>query len=154
VAVACVYCGFHAHKEQAASVVLAALLKQLVGVEPMPGVITQAFERAKKEVDCRTLRLSQIRVMLIKSLALMRRGFFCIDALDQFPVKYRPELWESLQHVIRGCSNIRLFITGRPHIRGEVDKYFPGYPNVTAIKPTERDIRSDPMTGSTGYCLM
>jgi len=107
--------------------VAATLLKQLVaGVEPMPEVITKAFDQAKKGVDGRTLCLPQIRAMLIKSLALMRRGFICIDTLDEFPAKHRPELWECLQHVIRECSNIRLFITGRPHIRAEVRKYFPG----------------------------
>ena len=117
VAVACVYCDFHAHKEQSAASVLAALLKQLVaGVEPIPEVIREAFERAKGVVDGRTLRLPEIRAMLIKSLASLRRGYICIDAFDEFPTKKRPELWESLQHVVRECPNIRLFITGRPHI--------------------------------------
>jgi len=141
VAVACVYCDFHTHKEQSATGVFAALLKQLVaGVEPMPQGIKEAFERAKKVADGRTLRLSEIHAMLVKSLSSLQRGFICIDALDEFPTKNRPELWESLQHVIRECPNIRLFITGRPHIRGEVEGYFPGYPDLTPIKPTEEDI--------------
>ena len=142
VVVACVYCDFHAHKEQSAAGVLAALLKQLVtGVEPIPQEITEAFERAKKEVGGRGLRLPKIRAMLVKSLSSLRRGFICIDALDEFPTKNRPELWDSLQHIIRECPNTRLFITGRPYIRDEVKKYFPGYPDLTPIKPTEEDIR-------------
>ena len=141
-AVACVYCDFHAHKEQSATSVLAVLLEQLVaGVEPMPQEITEAFERAKKEVDGRTLRLPEIRTMLVNSLTFLRRGFICIDALDEFPAKKRPKLWESLQHILRACQNTRLFVTGRPHIREEVTKYFPGYPDLAQIKPTEGDIR-------------
>ena len=141
VAVACVYCDFHAHKEQSAASVLAALLKQLVaGIEPILGEIKEAFERAKREVDGRALRLPEIRAMLVKSLSSLRRGFICIDALDEFPTKHRSELWDSLQHVVRECPNTRLFITGRPHIREEVKKYFPGYPGLAPIKPTKEDI--------------
>jgi len=141
--VAGVYCDFREHKEQSATSVLAALLKQLVmAVEPIPEEITEAFERAKREVGGRALRLLEIRAMLVKLLLLPRQGFICIDALDEFPTKNRPELWESLQKIVRECPNTRLFITGRPHIRDEVKKYFPGYPDLTPIKPTEEDIRA------------
>ena len=141
VAVACVYCDFHGHKEQSAASVLAVLLKQLVaGAESIPEAIMEGFVRAKRVVDGRALRLPEICTMLIRSLESLRRGFICIDALDEFPTKHRPELWESLQHVVRECPNIRLFITGRPHIRGEVGGYFPGYPALAPINPTEEDI--------------
>jgi len=79
--------------------------------------------------------------MLIKSLSCLRKGFICVDALDEFPTRHRPELWESLQHVIRECPDIRLFITGRQHIRGEVREYFPGYPGLAVIEPTKENIR-------------
>ena len=139
---ACIYCDFHEHKLQSATGVLAALLKQLVaGVEPIPKEIKEAFERAKGKVDGLTLRLPEIHTMLIKSISSLRRGYICIDALDEFPTKHRPELWDSLQYIVRECPNIRLFLTGRPHIREEVKKYFPGYPNLSSIKPTEEDIR-------------
>ena len=142
VAVACVYCDFHAHKDQSATGVLAALLKQLVAaVESIPEEISEAFKRAKREVDGRILRLHEVRAMLVKSLSSLQRGFICIDALDEFPAKHRPEFWDSLRHVVRECPNTRLFITGRPHIREEVAKYFPGYPDLAPIKPTEGDIR-------------
>jgi len=142
VAVACVYCDFHTHKEQSATGVLAALLKQLVaGLEPIPEEIKEAFERAKRKVDGRALRLPEIHAMLVKSVSSLRRGFICIDALDEFPTKYRPQLWDSLREIIRERPNIRLFITGRLHIRGEVKRSFPGYPHLIAMKPTKNDIR-------------
>ena len=141
VVVACVYCDFHAHKEQSAASLLASLLRQLVaGVEPIPGEIKKAFDRAKSEVDGRAHQLPEICAMLIKSLLSLRRGFICIDALDEFPAKHRPDLWKSLQHIIDGCPNVRLFITGRPHIREEAKKYLPGYPNLPPVQPTKEDI--------------
>ena len=142
VAVACMYCDFQADKEQSAAGVLAALLKQLVAdAGSIPQEITETFERAKGRVDGRTLRLPEICAMLVKSLSSLQRGFICIDAVDEFPTKHRPELWDSLQHVARGCPNTRLFITGRLHIREEVNKYFPGYPEVMPIMPPKEDIR-------------
>jgi len=140
--VACIYCDFHEHKSQGAAGVLAALLKQLVGgLELIPKEIKEVFGRAKGKVDGRALRLPEICMMLIKSVSSLRRGFICIDALDEFPTKHRPELWGSLQQIVRKCPNIRLFITGRPHIQEEVKKYFPGYPDLSSLKPTEEDIR-------------
>ena len=142
VAVACVYCDVHTHEKQTAASVLAALLKQLVaGVEPISETIREAFLRAKNVVDLQTPQLPEICAMLIKSLSPLRRGFICIDAPDELPTKHRPELWESLRHVIRECPNIRLFITGRPHIGGEVGGYFPGYSDLALIEPAKDDIR-------------
>ena len=139
---ACAYCDFHAHKDQSATSLLAALLKQVVaGVEPIPEEVKGAFDRAKRKVDGRALRLPEIQAMLAKSIQSLRRGFICIDALDEFPVRERPELWGSLQHIVRECPNIRLFITGRPYIREEVRNYFPGHPDLPPIKPTKEDIQ-------------
>ena len=140
--VACIYCDFHAHKEQSATSVVAVLLKQIVaGMEPIPEEIQVAFDRAKSEVDGRELRLPEICMMLVNSVSSLLRGFICIDALDEFPTKHRPKLWDSLQRIIRECPNIRLFITGRPHIREEVRKYFPRYQDQPPITPIEEDIR-------------
>jgi len=142
VALACVYCDFHAYEEQSTTSVLAALLKQLIaGVEPIPEEITAAFERAKRGVDGRAPRLREIRGMLIKSVSSLRSGFICFDALDEFPTKHRAELWDSLQHIVRECPNTRLFITGRPHMRDEIRRFFPEYPDLSPIKPTKEDIR-------------
>ena len=140
-AVACIYCDFHEHKEQSATGVLAALLRQLVAaVEPIPEEVKVAFARARTKVDRRAPRLPEIQAMLVKSVSSLRRGFICIDALDEFPTKHRPGLWDSLRDIIRECPNIRLFITGRPHIRQEARMRFPRCPHFS-IKPTKEDIR-------------
>ena len=145
VVVACVYCDFREH-EQSATGLLASLLRQLVaGVEPIPRAIKEAFDKAKSQMDGRALRLHEI-CAIIKSISSLRRGFICIDALDEFPGKYRPDLWDSLKYIIEECSNVRLFITGRPHIREEAERYLSGYPDIPFIQPTKEDIK--------GYLVM
>ena len=141
VAVAYVYCDFSTPNAQSASTVLGSLLRQAVGaLAQIPDYVQTAFERSKRQVDGCGLRLPEIVDMLIKSLSSLKWGFICIDALDEFPQKCRPQLWECLQRVVRQCPNTRLFITGRPHICDEVGKYFPGAAGMLPITPSKDDI--------------
>ena len=140
-AVAYVYCDFTTLYMQSTSAVLGSVLRRVVGaVEEIPDEVQQVFRRAKKQTDSCKLRLPEILDMLTKSLLRSKRGFICIDAMDEFPAKQRAQLWKSLQRVVRGCPNTRLFLTGRPQIRTEVEDYLPGEAEMVAIEPTEEDI--------------
>ena len=141
VAVAYVYCDFSTPNAQSASTVLGSLLRQAVGaLTEIPDDVQKAFERAKRQVDGCGLRLPEIVEMLIKSLLYLKWGFICIDALDEFPLKFRPQLWEYLQRVVRQCPNTRLFVTGRPYIRDEIRKIFPRAAKMLPISPSKDDI--------------
>ena len=136
-----VYCDFHAQNEQTTTGLLGILLKQAISaLEPIPEEVQKAFENSKGGVGGRRLLLPEILEMLAKSLSLLRRVFICIDALDEFSGKHRPELWESLQQIVEECPNTRLFLTGRPHIRDEVDHYFLSIAEMLPISPKEHDI--------------
>ena len=140
-AVACVYCDFHSQNEQSATGLFGALLKQVVSaLELISEEVQRAFEKSMVEVGGRKLLLPNILDLLAKSLACFERVFICIDALDEFPAQHRPELWQSLQQIVQMCPNIRLFLTGRFHIRVEVKKSFPGTARMLPISPRERDI--------------
>ena len=140
-AVACVYCDFYSQNEQSAIGILGVLLKQVVSaLDPIPDDVKKAFENSKRGVDGRRLLLPRILEMLAKSVSRLHKVFICLDALDEFPVKHRPELWESLQKVVRECPNTRLFLTGRLHIRDEVLKYFPSDPKILPLSSTAHDI--------------
>ena len=142
VAVVCVYCDFNTQDEQTATGVLGALLKQVVSaLEPIPDQVQQAFEGSKRRAGGRRLLMPDTLEMLAKSLSCLRRVFICIDALDEFPAKHRPELWESLQQVVLNCPRTRLFLTGRLHIRDEVQKYFPSTADMLPISSRPRDIK-------------
>ena len=139
-AVACVYCDFTA-QEQSAMGLLGALLKQVVlALDPIPDQVHKAFEGSKRGVGGRRLLLPEILEMFFKCLSCLRKVFICIDALDEFPVKHRPELWECLQTIVRKSPNTRLFLTGRLHIRAEVQKYFLSTAGMLRISSRRHDI--------------
>lgn len=119
---------------------LGGLLKQVVGQLQIPEEVENALNSAKDQVDGRGPQLPDILAMLTKSLSCVPRGFVCIDALDEFPAKHLPELWESLKDIVCACPNTRLFLTGRPRILDEVRRYFPGGVDMIPICPTEEDI--------------
>ena len=140
-AVAYVYCDYGTQNVQSASAVLGSVLRQVVGaLAKIPDEVRQAFERAKKQADGCGLRLPEILDMLTKSLLSLKRALICIDALDEFPTEQRAKLWNSLQRVVRECPSARLFLTGRPQIRPEVEGYFPGDAYMLTIEPTSDDI--------------
>jgi len=141
VAVAYVYCDFSTRNMRSTSAVMGSVLRQVVGALPkIPEEIQQAFERAKRQADGCGLRLPEILDMLINSISRLKRGFICIDALDEFPTKHRAQLWDSLRRVVRECPKARLFLTGRPQIRAEVEGYLPKEAGIVTIEPTSEDI--------------
>ena len=142
VAIAYVYCDFSIRNMQSTSAVLGSVLRQIVGaLEEIPNEVQKAFKRAKKQTDGCGLRLPEILDMLTKSLLRLKRGFICIDAMDEFPAKQRAQLWKSLQRVVRECPKTRLFLTARPQIRTEVEDYFPWETDMVTIEPTLDDIK-------------
>ena len=120
---------------------LGAILKQVVGgLEHIPKEIEAAFRKSKKQIDGRELECGEICELLVSSLRTLQRSYICIDALDEFPREHRPEILRSLAQIIRESPCTRLFLTGRPHIRDEIKRYFTGSAEMQ-IKPTEEDIK-------------
>lgn len=141
VAIAYVYCDFSTRNMQSTSVVMGSVLRQVVGaLAKIPDEIQQAFERAKRQSDGCGLRLPEILDMLINSISRLKRGFICIDALDELPTKHRAQLWDSLRRVARECPKARVFLTGRPQIRVEVEGYLPEEAGMVTIEPASEDI--------------
>lgn len=141
-AVACLYCDFHSQKEQTMAHILGALLKQVVGrLEQIPEEIDAAFYKAKGQIGGRCLRVPTIRKMLLSSIKLLQRTFICIDALDELRVEHRAELLEVLRDVVQESQTVRIFLTGRPYIWGEVNMYFSRSLETMSITPTQEDIK-------------
>lgn len=140
IAVACFYLDYAARKEQSAVSVLGALLRQVVsGFQRIPEEITDAFLRHKKVIGGRRLQLSEI-VELLGSLSSARRTFFCLDALDECAVPDRTNILLSLRDIIKMSPTARAFMTGRPHVDGEVERHLPGGVVVVSISPRKDDI--------------
>ena len=120
---------------------LGAILKQVVSSwEHIPREVETAFQRSKKDLDGRELESGEILKLLFSTLRTLEQSYICIDALDEFPEEYRPELFKSLAQITRESLGTRLFMTGRPHIQEEVGRYFPGGAEIRII-PSEEDIK-------------
>jgi len=61
--------------------------------------------------------------LFAKTIDPIKRVYICIDAVDELLPQDRLEFLRALQQVIQEVSNTRLFLTGRPYVHGEVDKY-------------------------------
>jgi len=121
---------------------IGALTKQLVNALGMvPTEIEEAFERAEREVGGRGLQVSEAIKLLQAAIAPVNRTFICIDALDECSDKHLSQLLTSLHTVSQASPDIRLFITGRPHIRSAVERYLPAGGQVLTISPSSEDIK-------------
>ena len=141
IAVACLYCDFLAQKEQTTTNMMGAILKQLVHRGDIPQGVRQAFQDGKKEVGGRRLLLTDLVRMLKIAIASIPQVFICVDALDEFLPKDLPELLESLRDVVEESPRTRILLTGRPHVREAIQRYFTKVA-VIPISPSHDDIRN------------
>jgi len=119
--VSCFYLDFTARKEQPASDVLGSMLKQMVGgMEKIPEEISRVFQQQRTTIGGRRPQLVNIVKMLL-CVTSSRRIFMCLDALDECAGAERFKLLDSLTEILEQSPATRIFVTGRPYIRAEVN---------------------------------
>ena len=139
-AVACFYLDFEARKEQSATNVLGSLLRQMVsGMESIPEEISRAFHEQRKDIGGRRLQLGDI-VKMLQEITSSQPAFICIDAVDECGGLQRVGLLDSLKEILGKSSRTRIFLTGRPHIRAEVEKGLAQRVLSVSISYTKHDI--------------
>ena len=139
-AVACIYFDFAAQEEQSPAAVLGAVLKQVVsGLDEVPERIVKAFRGREKVIGGQRLVLAEI-VECLQDISSSRCTFICVDALDECPPGHLVKLLDSLNQILQRSPGARIFLTGRPHIRGEVKKHLAGRAATRSITPTKGDI--------------
>ena len=117
------YCDYQMQKDQSAVNMIGSLLSQFVlEAAQIPLEIQQAFELKKR--GHQALRLPDLLKLFVETITSIERVYICFDAMDELLPDNRSELLRALRQIIRDAPNIRLFLTGRPHIREELDKYF------------------------------
>ena len=136
--VAGLYCDYLDRKEQTTSNMLGAMLKQLVRRGNIPEEIRKNFEHANDHFVGVRPQVPQLVNMLKGVIAQRERMVICIDGLDESLPEHRSGLLNSLKAIVQRLSNVRLFLTGRPFIRSEVEKYFPGVDTIS-VSPTRKD---------------
>jgi len=139
-AVICFYFNFAAQKEQTATSMLGSLLKQVIsGMESVPVDISRALKAQKKAVDGCKPRLGDI-VKMLQLIMSSRPTFMIIDALDECTAAQRPPLFESLKEIVDKSPDSRIFVTGRPHIRAEIERRLAGRVISVSLTPPSNDI--------------
>ena len=135
--VVCFYFDFAARNEQSPANILGSLLRQLVSGEgEIPEAIARDFRNDKRAIGGRGLQVSGI-VKIFQAITATRRTFICVDALDECVPEYRMVVLEALGQILRGSPNTRLFMTGRPNVRSEVERELGGAANFILIRATE-----------------
>lgn len=127
-------------EEQSPAAILGSVLKQIVGgLDEVPERIVEAFRDGVKLIGGRRLVLSEI-VELLQGISASRCTYICIDALDKCQAIHRMELLDSLNQILRRSPSARIFLTGRPGVRDEVERRLPLMAGTRSITPTNNDI--------------
>ena len=131
------YFDFAARNEQSPANMLGSLLRQLVsGLEKIPESVVQGFQKQKRGTGGRGLQVSGVLEMF-QAITTTKRMFICVDALDECVPEHRMVVLESLRQILQGSPNTRIFMTGRPQVRGEVERRLDGAATFISIQPTE-----------------
>jgi len=142
IAITCFYFDFGAREEHSATGILGSLLKQIVGgMERIPEEISRALQDQKKAIGGRRPRLADI-VKMLRLITPLQPTFMCIDALDECTGVQRVKLLDSLREILEKSPHIRIFVTGRPHVRTEVEKRLAGRMINVSIRHSKDDIIS------------
>ena len=119
---------------------LGSLVKQIVdGMENIPEDIARAFQQQKRTIGGRRPQLANL-VKMLKAVSSSRTTFMCIDAVDECAGVERFRLLDSLKDVLEHAPGIRIFVTGRPHIRAEIESRLAGNVESVSISSVRADI--------------
>lgn len=119
---------------------LGALLKQIVsGLGEIPEEIAKVYHHQNDPDGGRGPRLPEL-VKMLRTISSSQCTFLCVDALDECTERCQLDVLDSLQTVLQGSPNTRLFLTGREHIMDAVRRRFHNKVAVTRISPSGGDI--------------
>jgi len=139
-AVTCFYFDFAARKEQTATSMLGSLLKQIVsGTGRIPEDIWRALREQREAVSGRRPELDDI-VKMLQLVTSSQRTFMVIDALDECTAVQRFRLFDSVKEILEKSPAARIFVTGRPHIRTEIETRLAGRVASVSVGPAREDI--------------
>jgi len=135
--IVCFYFDFAARNEQSPLNMLGSLLRQLVsGEEEIPEAIVRDYRKEKGAIGGRGLQVPGI-LKMFQTIAATKRAFICVDALDECVPENRMVVLGSLGEILQGSPSVRLFMTGRPHVRSEVERGLGGTAMFVFIRATE-----------------
>lgn len=151
VCVAYLYCDYRDQLDQTPVNMIGALLKQAISTlnesYSLPEELVEALRKRQKKRGGEQLNLKESHDFLVKAVKQFEKFYICLDALDECNTKHCANLLESLANVTKESSQeceIRLFVTGRPHLGWE--DYIRRHPSLGApvhicLEANQDDIR-------------
>ena len=140
IAVTCFYFDFASRNEQSTTHILGSMLEQMVsGAERIPKEVWLALLEQKEALSGRRPQLGDILRML-QLITSSQPTFMCIDALDECAAVHRVNLLNSLKEILEMSPGARIFVTGRPHIRAEIETRLAGRVTSVPVGTTRDDI--------------
>jgi len=140
IAVLFLYCDYQAQKDRPAVNIIGGLLRQVIsGGAGIPGGVQGAFNGLGRGGG-KFLRLPNAQKLFVKVSSSIERVYICVDAVDELLPQDRSELLRALRQVIKDAPNTRLFLTGRHHIRRELDNYLTEGAHVIDVIADQGDI--------------
>jgi len=116
------YCDYQRQKDQSAVNMIGCLVLQAAWREQrIPNEIKRAFDESKQEGDD-GLGLPDMVKLFVQVIGSIEVVYLCVDAVDEVLPQHRLKFLRALQQIVQEAPNVRLFLTGRPHIRTELDK--------------------------------
>ena len=120
VGIACLYADYKDKNNQTLAHILGSFLHQLLTTalkfipDEVIGTLKDIRQRGGKAGSEAILALLRIWLQQLKY------AFICIDAVDELELEVQQEILNVLRDL--GTNNTRIFLTGRSHIEGEVQK--------------------------------
>ena len=119
---------------------LGCLLKQMVSrMERIPEEILMTFNDQKNVIGGLAPQLADI-VKMLQVTTSSQPTFMCIDGLDECAELQQIRVLGSLKQILDNSPATRIFISGRFHIRAEVERALAGRVVCLSIAPTKSDI--------------
>ena len=141
IAVIFLYCDYQAHKDQSAVNMIGSLVRQAaLRAQRIPNEIKSAFEESKLEGGDGP-QLPDMVKLFVKVAGYIEAVYLCVDAVDEMLPHHRLEFLRALQQILQDAPNVRLFLTGRPYIRAELDKHLTEKAYVIHIVVDQEDIK-------------
>ena len=140
IAVLALYCDYQAQKDQSAVNMIGCLLRQVaLGKPRIPDEIKSAFDESRPGGG-QGLRLADMVKLFVKTISSIELVYLCVDAVDEALQQHRSEFLRALRQIIQDAPNVRLFLTGRPYIRWELDKHLTKGAYIMHILADQEDI--------------
>jgi len=119
---------------------LGSLVKQMAsGMETIPEEISRIFQEQKNTLGgCRPQLVDLVKMLQV--IASSQPTFICIDAFDECAGGERFRILDSLNEILEKSPGTRIFVTGRPPVRAEIESRLPGQVASVSLTPTKGDI--------------